>query len=166
MTADNWRPDWRDPEQYPDPHTTSMLQWAWEFLRRNPEYQTDYAEWIKPPTSFTSDPEELERLGDKWAVGSREEQLWAHYRSKYPLKWPVDPATNFGKEVENSLLRIGGPQYGWYHPKNKASVALEASRPGDVVMRFNVGEPISGQIERAKNVLKKFRSLNEDAGFV
>ena len=36
------RPDWRDPNQYPDPKTTPLKQWAWEFLRRNSEYQADY----------------------------------------------------------------------------------------------------------------------------
>ncbi|MBF0383932.1 MAG: hypothetical protein HQL69_23190 [Magnetococcales bacterium] len=37
-----WLPDWTDPEAYPDPKKTSLQQWAWEFLRRNPEYQRDY----------------------------------------------------------------------------------------------------------------------------
>lgn len=37
-----WLPDWRNPENYPDPEITSMTEWAWEFLRRNPLYQADY----------------------------------------------------------------------------------------------------------------------------
>ena len=37
-----WLPDPRKPEEYPDPETTSLRQWAWEFLRRNPQYQEDY----------------------------------------------------------------------------------------------------------------------------
>jgi hypothetical protein len=41
-----WRPDWKDASQYPNPKTTSRAQWAWEFLRRNPEYQRDYLERV------------------------------------------------------------------------------------------------------------------------
>lgn len=38
-------PDWRNPDDYPDPSSTSLLQWAWEFFRRNPDYHRDYAEF-------------------------------------------------------------------------------------------------------------------------
>lgn len=36
-------PDWTDKSQYPDPEQFSLSQWAWEFLRRNPQYQASYA---------------------------------------------------------------------------------------------------------------------------
>ncbi|MFA5593272.1 MAG: DUF6499 domain-containing protein [Micavibrio sp.] len=39
---EGWLPDWRDKSQYPDPRSTSNKQWAWEFLRRNPDYQKDF----------------------------------------------------------------------------------------------------------------------------
>ena len=41
----SWLPDWRKITDYPDPKTTKGRQWAWEFLRRNPEYQRLYAEY-------------------------------------------------------------------------------------------------------------------------
>src|SRR6266700_5276026 len=44
----DWLPDWTKPDQYPDPKTTSSRQWAWEFLRRNPEYQRLWDELIAP----------------------------------------------------------------------------------------------------------------------
>lgn len=45
-----WLPDWTDPTQYPSITGTSRTQWAWEFLRRNPEYQTAYSgRWNNPP---------------------------------------------------------------------------------------------------------------------
>lgn len=44
-----WRPDWKDPDLYPDPKTTSGDQWAWEFLRRSEKYISDCADvWIDP----------------------------------------------------------------------------------------------------------------------
>src|SRR5438477_241770 len=42
----DWLPDWTKQHQYPDPKTTSSRQWAWEFLRRNPEYQRLWYELI------------------------------------------------------------------------------------------------------------------------
>jgi hypothetical protein len=39
-------PDWHDPTQYPC--NCSLRQWAWEFLRRNPEYRDMWLEHIKP----------------------------------------------------------------------------------------------------------------------
>lgn len=35
-------PNWKDPDAYPDPNETDGCQWAWEFIRRNPEYHEDY----------------------------------------------------------------------------------------------------------------------------
>lgn len=51
MTLDqSWRPDWMDlnPGVYPD-HGDDLGAWAWEFLRRNPEYQADFATWAALP---------------------------------------------------------------------------------------------------------------------
>lgn len=36
-------PDWRDPESYAYTRALSRDAWAWEFLRRNPRYRTDYS---------------------------------------------------------------------------------------------------------------------------
>lgn len=46
---EKWIPNWRDPKQYPDSAKTSMHQWAWEFLRRNPEYVNDFKEYSDGP---------------------------------------------------------------------------------------------------------------------
>ena len=34
--------DWRNLAEYPNSDKASLHQWAWEFLRRNPEYQADW----------------------------------------------------------------------------------------------------------------------------
>jgi hypothetical protein len=41
--APAWLPDWRNQSQYPNPTTTTGVEWAWQFLRRNPAYQRQYA---------------------------------------------------------------------------------------------------------------------------
>jgi hypothetical protein len=43
-------PDWRNPDAYPKQHT--RLEWAWEFLRRNPMYQSDWAEDVLSPLKY------------------------------------------------------------------------------------------------------------------
>ena len=35
-------PDWRNEDDYERTKTLSAEGWAWEFLRRNPEYRKDY----------------------------------------------------------------------------------------------------------------------------
>lgn len=34
-----WPPDWRKKEDYPNPETTAPRMWAWEYLRRDTNYQ-------------------------------------------------------------------------------------------------------------------------------
>src|SRR5262249_3988729 len=52
----HWVPDWLNGASYLS--AVSPRQWAWEFLRRNPEYQRLWDELIKP----SYDPADL----DKW----------------------------------------------------------------------------------------------------
>src|SRR5262249_37797114 len=47
MNPPLWLPDWKDKDNYPGPGTTSS-QWAWQFLRRNSEYQRMWLELIRP----------------------------------------------------------------------------------------------------------------------
>ncbi len=42
-----WLPNWKNANEYPDPDTTYLKEWAWEFLRRNPEYQQDYSNYVE-----------------------------------------------------------------------------------------------------------------------
>jgi len=36
------KPDWQKSSDYPPANEKNRRRWAWEFLRRNPEYQADY----------------------------------------------------------------------------------------------------------------------------
>ncbi len=38
-----WLPDWKNPRDYPLEDQATPEMWAWEFLRRNSEYQLDYS---------------------------------------------------------------------------------------------------------------------------
>ena len=42
-TLQQWNvPDWVDGSAYPDPNTTNLAQWKWEFLRRRKDYRDDW----------------------------------------------------------------------------------------------------------------------------
>jgi hypothetical protein len=66
-----WLPDWRDLTDYPDPKaalgTSSSHRWRWEFQRRDPDYQHDWAERTERPEGF--------------------------WRERYGLTEPIDPAS-------------------------------------------------------------------------
>lgn len=48
IASSGWLPDWRNESEYTD-HGDYLYAWAWEFLRRNPDYQADYARWAALP---------------------------------------------------------------------------------------------------------------------
>lgn len=57
--------DWRDPENYPHGDQRLPIWWAWQFLRRNEQYQKDYAELMSLPGDerYTQDLEYAKRWG-------------------------------------------------------------------------------------------------------
>lgn len=46
-----WLPNWRESAAYQD-HGDDLHAWAWEFLRRNPEYQAHYAYYMSVPWCY------------------------------------------------------------------------------------------------------------------
>jgi hypothetical protein len=39
--------NWKNPEKYPNPDEDKNINWGWEFLRRNPDYQKDFDKFEK-----------------------------------------------------------------------------------------------------------------------
>ena len=48
-------PDWRHPNDYSYTAALSAERWAWEFLRRNPEYRHDWQAFITRWCSLEAD---------------------------------------------------------------------------------------------------------------
>lgn len=63
--APAWLPDLADADEYL--RERSEMFWAWEFVRRNPEYQSDYATWMQM-TGMDARyiKQEQGRLMEKW----------------------------------------------------------------------------------------------------
>lgn len=61
--------DWRSAERYADLSGCSAAELAWEFLRRNPDYQQDCALQGQDASSGQTDAERV-RL-DRWGLSFR-----------------------------------------------------------------------------------------------
>lgn len=94
-----WPPDWRDPSAYPAPKSRpSGVNWAWEFLRRNPKYLSD-----------------LKRLKEQQ---NKVEELWRNtlkagisgIRKRRPDTWP--PSLRTAESEVTRLIEAMRAEYG------------------------------------------------------
>ncbi len=69
----DWLPNWLEPADYADLKDASLQRLAWEFLRRNPEYQRD---WQELGSLFDADSSRCDhslkyegvRLAERWGI--------------------------------------------------------------------------------------------------
>ncbi len=179
----DWLPDWKDPEAYPETDDLSLGQWAWQFLRRNPEYQTDFAKWCELRDGL-DDPEGRLPMIDQ------------------DLSFFVcDPPASDGETYATYRKRVGGKEHGYktldshlgekygFRPdarlrgflpdprEDRQHVWFETSVvhkfagiPGErgeyvggpeafeVLVRFNLEWSIEVQLENARKTLKSLRA--------
>ena len=88
MTVD-WLPDWRDESAYPAPNALSARHWAWQFLRRNPDYQADFARWQDLVATLPEKQEALPKL---------------HEDLRFFI---LDPPAEDGETYNNYIKRVG-----------------------------------------------------------
>jgi hypothetical protein len=75
-------PNWEDETAYPDTNDTTPTQWAWQFLRRNRLYQTDWQRFAEAVIrKAKSHPETLEYA--TWFL-TRTDEAWKAFAAKYP----------------------------------------------------------------------------------
>lgn len=87
-------PDWQKEDQYPDPKTTLIYQWRWEFLRRNQQYQKDWKRFARQTSQ--------QRLTPKIDKEGRE-----GIAEQTPIPSINDP--EFVAEMSNSMYIYGVP---------------------------------------------------------
>lgn len=124
--------DWRDPSHYPDPAGTTLHRWAWEFLRRNPTFETEANDAVQSQLALKA----AGKLPLAWKQQPLGEQLWAWgVRRPYPVDFNVAPWL-----VNES--RVGDE---WIN-----ATPWRADR---MVFEFDLMEPVEPQIERARRTL-------------
>jgi hypothetical protein len=113
----DWLPDWKDPKAYPKPNDRSLKQWAWQFLRRNPEYQADYKRWR----------ELLDSLGERETLPNIEEDM---------RFFQLDPPPKDGESYVDYCKRGGVPLYKpLYYELSEVKYGFRnsyMSRPGEL----------------------------------
>jgi hypothetical protein len=165
------RLDWRNTNDYRFAAQLNAGQWAWEFLRRNAEYQSDWrwfsaawkrleARYGKPPErnfqAWQRDPDAYrvvdDNIGDcrvdedKVLIECWMGSKWGFY------KFPLDPATD--------QPRIG-EQLGWRSLPEEISV-VDVSDPVDsgadvfrLALAFELDLPLRPQLEVAQRFLQR-----------
>jgi hypothetical protein len=186
-------PDWRDPATYPDPKSTRLTQWAWEFLRRNPDYRSDWRRYAEScavlrakhrskldadqePTAFAFDhddplgcvyepPREDGESEGGWLrrVGSGSSSPLGSWLCK---KWGIGGA---GGLPEPTAIRFPGL---W--AASAGLVRMVASRPeGSAVgtstvatIEFDLSRPLEPQFAAAKRLLTRRQTYLRQRGVV
>ncbi len=165
-------PDWRQPETYAFTTHLTREQWAWEFLRRNPDYRRSWvafaATWRDLEAAYGSPPN---RDFPAWRQDPR---AWVHAancpdgacrvdQDKVLIecalgarfgfhKFPPDPADNdpvgAGRLTWRELWPEPVPELG---PRDLAELE---SDPAQVALAFDLSRPLRDQIDQAKRQLQ------------
>lgn len=165
----DWIPDWRDEKNYPDPATTTAQQWAWEFLRRNPQYQADYAEFSLHATdSFIKDIKEYEscyRSGelpmgiDMWEAMLEDGDMppsppiYQKICRDYNLVLPIDPKNN--NEIPSFFKYAERPAIKTRHYEELFDVSLSSNTLFTVTI--DVSQPKGPQLEYVEGFIDGYR---------
>jgi len=173
--------DWTRPQDYAFTGTLDGAQWAWEFLRRNPQYQAEWrafnsvwqaleAEYGRPPNrdfcAWRLDPRAWVHAADcpqgdcrvdedkvliECALGAR----WGFY------KFPPDPADEdpvgdgrlTWRECMEEVPEIGPEDAPWL-----------GADPARVALGFDLSLPLRDQLERAKRRLQVLQRQRQRSG--
>lgn len=147
-------PDWKKKDDYPPIRGTSPERWAYEFLRRNPEFDAKIEAANKEPVVMP----DIGPIGwSQTPVG----KVLVEYGVDYPMlqEW-------IGQRISDSPLIFKK------HPRHIPSYKVEKSGglftdhaigkrfhvspslPELVALEFDLAQPINPQIARAKAILK------------
>lgn len=164
-------PDWRNPQDYDFTRQLNREQWAWEFLRRNPQYQSDYrafianwraleadygkapnrdfARWKEDPRAYVTVAADAGGTDcrireDRVLIECALGAQWGFY------KFPLDPATDKAVPGDNLLWR----DIEWQaQPLNADDVMGLGQLPEQLALGFDLAMPLKPQLEAAKRYL-------------
>jgi hypothetical protein len=168
-------PDWRCVEDYAFTEGLSRELWAWEFLRRNPEYRRDwqafwatwqeleadygsppnrdFQRWKKDLRAYAPDDACIEE--DELGVGCAGEEGKVLIECWMGAKWgfykfPLDPARDRPKVPEELLWREvePGPIV-----VNADDLACLGDHPARMALGFDLSLPLKPQLDEARQHL-------------
>jgi Proteobacterial transcriptional regulator-like domain len=134
-------PDWKSRDNYPDPQNTSSSQWAWEFLRRNPEYQLLWEKLIKP---IYKSPRSANRLRPPILEFERQFHITDTF-----VQLPPSPAAK-----QAPTLYFDAPFILCRGASNAGPIRFDWSIGlNEMIVLFDMTRPIKPQLERVKMAL-------------
>ena len=174
--------DWRDPKAYDFCQNLTSAQWAWEFLRRNPEYRRqwqefwetwqaleadhgrppdrDFCAWKNDPRAWVPAEECPEgdcRIdGDKVLIECALGARWGFH------KFPPDPADDDP---------VGAGRLSWRDVQASVPVVTSKDdgvldRPQILALAFDLSLPLRPQLEQARRQLSSELALRRRRGEV
>jgi Proteobacterial transcriptional regulator-like domain len=164
-----WLPDWeKDLHKYPKPTEKSRVERAWQFLRRNPEYQKMWTELIRPHYKRADVIASLARASRE-AGFRRISTFRPRYRleeirySLEPFKRqfgigtvPPEPAEPTAKlEFSAAFIRYGRRPFPWPRP-GSVQFGLPLINDGEILVWFDLKWPIEQQLANVKRLLRTY----------
>ncbi len=172
--------DWRDATAYQGYAGLSAAEWAWQFLRRNPDYRRDYVwfaqcwatlearygapphrdffHWRQDPLAWRSEAE-LSGCGTDVCPGQDDQVLiecWMGARWGF-RRFPPDPAQDFPILGDGLVWREMAPE-------PEAVTALAALPEERLVLAFDPLLPPEAQLDVARRLLVARRHALKKAG--
>jgi hypothetical protein len=95
-------PDWRNPGDYSFPRNFPTYRWAWEFLRRNPDYREDWSTVLSRFRSKTGEFKDYKDWKERLLRGERlvlAGELWSDNPDDPLFYFPVEEAEKWGLRV-------------------------------------------------------------------
>lgn len=154
--------NWENLNEYPHPKETSREQWAWEFLRRNPNYQEDYFEYKNSPPDLLTEYEYPDQDNPKV---TKKVKLGIYIKNRYGICGGIliDPSNDNPEKIfpqfQNTEM-LHFPEKFWEY--SEGEYTWKPKHPFQVAIVFDLSFPLPKQIAKAKNILKYKKSFFKD----
>ena len=134
--------DWRKPEDYETLKEYSMDKWAWEFLRRNPEYCREYRKLTEGMKAVQKEMAAFYPGCQKWDL-----QSWLDPDREYQAPKFTPVRGGYEADITAQDLQIVTTNEGTVFKLDQYETT------GEILFRFDTRKPINPQIEAAKKEL-------------
>lgn len=145
--------DWRDPAKYEFPDAQDLRRWAWEFMRRNPDYRHDHESARHGQTAIFV---ETSGFGLPAGTGLNFKQCVASF---YGARWgqaPTiqDPACDAVPDFRVFPLELGAESVGAFFQVSRPSGGL-IQHPHFLTIAIDLRGPASTQLAEIRELIKR-----------
>jgi hypothetical protein len=157
--APAWLPDWKNQSLYTLPNSATRLDWAWQFLRRNPEYQRLWKKLrANKPVQVQASAQRAMRHAPFQRVGRRPRPYLYETRvfiEQFGIATvPPDPAQpKANLRFVKQFIRFAQKPSDW--PTARGSYEVSTVLDEDqLLVWFDLGEFTDPQLRNTKRLLK------------